>query len=139
MILHGFVNDVIKEKNKIKSVVIFYKGQKIYCEGDVFIDCTEDGDIAYLSGADFIKGWEVIEFYRKYMKGFEKVYLQQTFTQAGGRESRRIIGEYILKEEDILECKNFPDNIAKGSYPIDILIPDGPMEKIKKFKLWYTL
>ncbi|MGB9797112.1 MAG: FAD-dependent oxidoreductase [bacterium] len=38
----------------------------------------------------------------------------------GIRESRRIIGDYILKEEDLLEGKMFEDRIALCNYPIDI-------------------
>ncbi len=38
----------------------------------------------------------------------------------GIRESRRIIGQYILQEEDLLEGRMFKDRIALCDYPIDI-------------------
>lgn len=45
--------------------------------------------------------------------------------QIGIRETRQIIGEYILKEEDIKFGKRFDDCIVKGQYPIDIHNPAG--------------
>ncbi len=52
-------------------------------------------------------------------KGF-KVRLISSGPHIGVRESRRIIGDYILKEEDLLEGKTFEDRIALCNYPIDI-------------------
>ncbi|MEM2529323.1 MAG: FAD-dependent oxidoreductase, partial [Ignisphaera sp.] len=49
----------------------------------------------------------------------------------GIRETRRIIGEYTMTGEDIIEARKFPDAIARGSYPIDIHSPTGPGTFIK--------
>lgn len=43
-----------------------------------------------------------------------------TGVQIGVRETRRIMGEYILTQEDILEGRTFPDDVARGAYSIDI-------------------
>ena len=43
----------------------------------------------------------------------------------GIRESRRIIGEYILTEQDIFDCARFPDAIGVASYPVDLHHPVG--------------
>ncbi len=43
----------------------------------------------------------------------------------GKRESRRIIGEYILTELDLLEPREFPDVVAHGGWPIDTHPPGG--------------
>ena len=37
----------------------------------------------------------------------------------GVRESRRIMGEYVLKEQDILSNHNFTDAVAYGGWPMD--------------------
>jgi len=57
--------------------------------------------------------------------GFENIYLISMAPQVGIRESRRIVGEYIITKEDVLEGRTFPDCIAKGAYPIDIHDPKG--------------
>ena len=38
----------------------------------------------------------------------------------GIRESRVIVGKYILTAEDILACRRFDDAVAVASYPVDI-------------------
>jgi len=43
----------------------------------------------------------------------------------GKRESRRIIGDYILKQQDILDNTIFPDVIAYGGWPVDDHHPAG--------------
>lgn len=43
----------------------------------------------------------------------------------GKRESRRFIGQYILREQDLMESRAFPDAIAYGGWPIDTHPPEG--------------
>lgn len=68
---------------------------------------------------------EVVDFLVKYIPGFESAVLITCGTQIGVRESRRLIGEYILTGEDVVSGRKFPDVIALGTYPIDIHSPDG--------------
>jgi len=42
---------------------------------------------------------------------------------AGKRESRRLIGDYILTQNDIQACRPFPDAVARGSWSIDLHYP----------------
>jgi len=43
----------------------------------------------------------------------------------GKRESRRLVGDYILKESDLLSYKVFDDAIAYGGWPMDMHVPGG--------------
>ena len=43
----------------------------------------------------------------------------------GKRESRRFIGDYILKQQDIEQSVRFPDAVAYGGWPIDLHPPEG--------------
>lgn len=52
-------------------------------------------------------------------KGYD-VHLIVSGPHIGVRESRRIMGEYVLKEDDLLEGRMFEDRIALCNYPIDI-------------------
>ncbi|MDD3927937.1 MAG: FAD-dependent oxidoreductase, partial [bacterium] len=45
--------------------------------------------------------------------------------------TRRIKGEYIMTEEDVLGGRQFPDAVAQGSYCIDIHNPAGTGTVIK--------
>jgi hypothetical protein len=68
---------------------------------------------------------QAVSFLKEYIPGFSKAKLITCGTQIGVRESRRIVGEYILIGEDVVKGKKFDDVIARGSYPIDIHSPDG--------------
>jgi len=71
-----------------------------------------------------------VQFLKKYVPGFESAYLIDVAPQIGVRETRRIIGEYVLTQEDVLEGRKFPDVIAKGSHPADIHSPDDPKKVV---------
>ena len=43
----------------------------------------------------------------------------------GKRESRRMVGEYTVTANDLLENTPFPDAVAYGGWPIDDHYPDG--------------
>jgi hypothetical protein len=38
----------------------------------------------------------------------------------GIRESRVIVGKYVLTAQDVLDCRKFDDSIAVAGYPVDI-------------------
>jgi len=63
--------------------------------------------------------------------GFENFSLEWVGMVPGKRESRRIMGDYILTENDIKERKNFPDTIAYGGWFIDLHTPGGILAKDK--------
>lgn len=43
----------------------------------------------------------------------------------GKRESRRITGDYVLTQNDILKLENFDDRVAYGGWPLDDHLPAG--------------
>ena len=68
---------------------------------------------------------ELLTFFRERVPGFERARLAATGTQIGIRESRRIVGEYTLTKDDVVEARAFEDGIATSAYPIDIHNPSG--------------
>jgi hypothetical protein len=64
-----------------------------------------------------------VEFMRNYLPGFECVQLLSTGPQIGVRETRRIVGDYVLTEQDIVFCRHFEDEIAEAAYSIDVHLP----------------
>jgi hypothetical protein len=77
---------------------------------------------------------EMVRFLKKYIRGFENAYLMKMGAQIGVRESRRVIGMYILTAEDVLEARHFDDGIACASYNIDIHNPAGTGTELKSLK-----
>ena len=68
---------------------------------------------------------EIANFFSKYVPGFKDSYIVQSGVNVGVRETRRITGEYVLTEDDILAARKFPDTIARSTYPVDIHNPEG--------------
>ena len=55
----------------------------------------------------------------------ENSFLMATASEIGVRESRKIVGEYVLTQDDCKNCVKFDDAIAACNYDIDIHNPEG--------------
>lgn len=62
----------------------------------------------------------LIEFTRKYVKGFENARLEKIATLMGIRESRRIKGLYVFSGDDVANYSKFEDGVVKACYGVDI-------------------
>lgn len=71
----------------------------------------------------YCEGMKQVRFLKDFFKtlpGLEHARIVQSGVQMGVRESRRIHGEYVLTERDLVENTPFPDTIALCSYPVDL-------------------
>ena len=66
---------------------------------------------------------DIVTYLVNYVPGFEKACFTKTAPFIGIRETRRIVGQYVMTQEDVLGCRHFDDAIAVASYPIDIHRP----------------
>src|SRR5581483_3123095 len=48
---------------------------------------------------------QLLQFFRSRVPGFENARIAATATQIGIRESRRIVGEYTLTRDDVLQAQ----------------------------------
>lgn len=195
------------EDGRIQYVVIAAKGETYAIRSKLYIDCTGDGDLAALAGAEFEQGdengdtmaatmcalWNGIDwsrvvkpdsrcldlaftdriftnedrhlpgiwpiststggsnaghvygidgtradsltrgmvegrrqlqeyrrYYREYLSGYEQAEPVVSAAQIGIRETRRILGDYVLNLQDFLDRAVFDDEIGRYAYPIDI-------------------
>ena len=69
--------------------------------------------------------FEMLDFLKTNIEGFENARILSTALQIGIRESRKIVGEYILNVEDLKSLARFDDAIAVANYDIDIHNPEG--------------
>ncbi len=53
------------------------------------------------------------------MPGFEKSYIVDLPPQLGIRETRRVVGGYMLSGEDVLGCASFDDSIGVNGWPME--------------------
>jgi hypothetical protein len=71
---------------------------------------------------------EKVEKLRKTLPGYENCFIIPSSLPLGVRETRRIIGEYVLKGSDVMAGKRFPDTIARSANSIDLHLPKGKWE-----------
>ena len=56
ILLHLEAHHATVENGRIQNVVFFGKCNEVTVSADVFVDCTGDGDLAYLAGCSYEKG-----------------------------------------------------------------------------------
>lgn len=84
------------------------------------VDGTDERSVteALLWGRKLLVEYQ--RYYKEYMKGFENMELVASGAMLGIRESRRIMGDYVLTLEDFKKRAVFEDEIGRFSYPVDI-------------------
>jgi len=92
-------------------------------------DSTNVRDLTRIEIANRREVWKVLDFIRKEVQvdgiDFSDVYLRQSPPQIGSRESRQVIGKYVLTQQDLLQGRKFEDAVARGSWWVDIHCPYG--------------
>ena len=62
---------------------------------------------------------DYIRFLRERVPGFDASYVSDIAPQVGIRETRRVMGEYLLTGADVLECRDFADAIGVNGWPLE--------------------
>lgn len=75
---------------------------------------------------------EAFEALTTYDEEFKDLELISSSSVLGIRESRRIVGEYRLCEEDLLEGRQFDDGLCTVSFNVDIHPKDNQAQKCQK-------
>jgi hypothetical protein len=84
------------------------------------LDATDTGSLSRALPDLLDQVWQCAAFMKRYVPGFENAHFSGIAPRIGIRETRRIIGDYVLTEEDILEAKKREDGIAKGCHELDV-------------------
>jgi hypothetical protein len=92
------------------------------------IDGTNVNDLTRAEVETRRQAWGITDFMKSYIGGFENAYVLDTGVQVGIRETRHIIGDYTMIEEDVLSSRAFHDGIACGTFAIDIHPPEGEQQ-----------
>lgn len=89
------------------------------------LDPTSGNDITTAEVEARQQVFQLKEFLRKHVPGFQDCYLLWTPPKIGIREGRRLIGMYELQAQDVIKGKHFEDSIGLGGYCIDVHDPNG--------------
>lgn len=78
---------------------------------------ADDLSFAELEGRRQVR--EYFRFLKDMAPGFADAYLLETAPQIGIRETRRILGDYQMTGDDVLECRDFDDAIGVNGWPLE--------------------
>jgi Flavoprotein involved in thiazole biosynthesis len=68
----------------------------------------------------------IADFVKTHLPGYENCKVASSGDTIGVRESRRVMGEYLMTREDIVEGRRFDDVVVhKAEFIVDIHNPDG--------------
>src|SRR5690606_18982396 len=84
------------------------------------VDGTDPDDLTRAEIESQLQILEGVRFLRKYVPGFERCYVVSSPFQVGIRETRHVLGSYVLTGEDVRAGRDFEDQVARGAYPLDI-------------------
>ena len=111
-----------------KSPIIRPQKNPIEWRANVTQLAREDGkaisgiDAQDLSNGEIIGRRQIADIFNflKTVPGFEQSYLVDIAPQLGIRETRRVIGAYVLTEQDVLGCADFDDTIGVNGWPLEV-------------------
>ncbi|MBS1705075.1 MAG: FAD-dependent oxidoreductase [Armatimonadetes bacterium] len=103
------------------------------CPGEMAFNSPRVAHLDPLDPFDFSRAhqigrakiFRIAKFMRAYFPGFENAFVSGIAPMMGIRESRRVVGEYILTGDDHQNCQKFEDTIARNRYPVDIHLKVG--------------
>ena len=78
--------------------------------------------------------YRMAEVLRKEVKEFSSCYVSAIATQAGIRETRRILGVHTITAEEYVNGFHYEDSISRGAHPIDIHVAKGSAQNITFLK-----
>jgi len=77
-------------------------------------DATDAADLTRAEMQGRRDAWTMFRTWKKNVPGFEDSYFVTCGPYIGGRETRWLIGQYVLTKNDIRECRRLDDAIATG-------------------------
>ena len=85
-------------------------------------DAMDGTDARELSDAETLGRRQIasVAGFLKEVPGFEQSYIVDIAPQVGIRETRRVLGRYLLTERDVLDCASFDDTIGVNGWPLEL-------------------
>ena len=82
-------------------------------------DLTDPWELTRAEQEGRRQSWEYARFLHDRVPGYEQSYLLGTSPRLGIRETRRLVGSYVLSGEDFREGRSHADDIARCGAPIE--------------------
>ena len=103
------------------GVMFLFAHNEAYIHGvRVPADATDPADLTRAEIQGRKDAWAMFEAWKRDMPDFKDSYFCESGPYIGARETRRLVGEYVLTENDVMENRPFEDAIATGSWFLDV-------------------
>ena len=99
---------------RVEGVIVDHGTALINATRVYNVDGTKAEDLTRADLEGRRQAFQVAAFMRKYVPGFERAYLAETASNVGVRETRHVLGEYVLADEDIVTDRQFPDTVVRS-------------------------
>jgi len=103
------------------GLMFMFAPNELYIHGvRVTADGTDPADLTRAEIQGRNDAWTMFETWKREVPGFEDAYFQSAAPFIGVRETRRIVGQHVLTEEEIASTTRFDDAVASGCWYLDI-------------------
>jgi len=103
------------------GVMFMFAPNEIYVHGvRVPGDASDPADLTRAEMQGRADAWAMFEAWKRDVPGFEDSYFMTSGPFIGVRETRRIVGQHVLDEKEILATTAFDDAIATGCWYLDM-------------------
>lgn len=103
------------------GIMFMFAPDEVYVHGiRVPGDASDPADLTRAEMQGRSDAWAMFEAWKREVPGFEEAYFITSGPFIGVRETRRIVGQHVLAEDEILATKPFDDAIATGCWYLDV-------------------
>jgi len=103
------------------GVMFLYGDDEVYIHGiRVPANPTDAADLTRAEMQGRADAWAMFQAWKKDVPAFADAYFIEAYPWIGIRESRRLIGQHVLSEDDLMKSRRFDDAIATGCWYLDL-------------------
>jgi hypothetical protein len=103
------------------GVMFLFGKNEVYVHGvRVPADPTNAADLSRAEMQGRADAHAMFLAWKQDVPAFKDAYFMEAYPWIGVRESRRIIGQHVLSEDDLMKSRRFDDSIATGCWYLDL-------------------
>lgn len=103
------------------GVMFMFAKDEVYIHGiRVPANPTDAADLSRAEIQGRADAHAMFRAWKQHVPNFKDAYFIEAYPWIGVRESRRIIGQHVLSEDDLMKGRRFDDAIATGCWYLDI-------------------
>ncbi len=103
------------------GVMFMFAKDEVYIHGiRVPANPTDAADLSRAEMQGRADAHAMFQAWKQHVPHFKEAYFIEAYPWIGVRESRRIIGQHVLSEDDLMKGRRFDDAVATGCWYLDI-------------------